>query len=418
MKATTSAPQKIAIIGAGFSGLTLAALLSESGKYSITIYDKNPAGGLINSTSVGGTLFENAAPSVLNHHEFENFTTRLGVKLHRALPSARKRYLFLSEPTRWPLGFTATLKFLLKAVRFGILKNKNASLSGLTLEEWATQHFGREFTEKVLKTAVRGIYATPISELSAELVAGRFFAEPRKKNRAKQKGSVVPEGGLSNFLARLKTELQKQNVSFKAENPDARQLLEIKQTSLVVFATGFSDFIGLISASPESFLRLQQLNAAAWLNLSAKVKAISLAKVHLLLPEAKHSIDGFGMLFHPDAGFQSLGVIANSQAFSDYGPAYNESWILNCHDTNGLERKVLADRERLFGESETVSSVQVSFTKNVYPVYDKNLQNWLAATHLQKGFYATGNYWGALGLAQIFLQNQQLCESITNHAEK
>lgn len=415
---TTPAPRNIIIVGAGFSGLTLAALLSETGRFKITIYDKNPAGGLINSKNIGGTLFENAAPSLLNHHEFENFATRRGVKLLRALPASRKRFLFLTKPVRWPLGLKETLQFLFKALQFGFLKNKGASLSGLTLETWANQYFGVPFTEKVLQTAMLGIYAGPISELSAELVAGRFFKEGRTKNRARIKGSVVPEGGLSNFMALLRSELQKQNVSFVAENPDATQLTELKQNSVIVFATGFTDFVGLVSSAPEKFIYLNQISPAAWLNLAAKVKTISLAKVHLLLPKAQHRIEGFGMLFHPEAGFNSLGVISNSRAFADYGPAYNESWIQKCSNPIGAEQKALADRQRLFGANETAQDCLVSFNKSVYPLYDKNLQNWLNATRLQKDIYGTGNFWGALGLTQIFLQNQKLCESIIQNAGK
>lgn len=413
-------PQRrsIVIVGAGFSGLTLAALLAETGKFKISIYDKKPAGGLISSSVISGTLFENAAPSLLNHHEFENFAARLGVKLHPALRKARKRYLFLNKPERWPLGWLASLNFLFKAVRFKFLKSKSDTLSGLSLEEWSVRYFGNDFTEKVLKTAMQGVYAGPISELSAELVAKRFFTEGRQKNRAKIKGSVVPEGGLSNFLAIIKAELLQKNVIFINEYPDAEHLTELHKNSLIVFATGFSDFVGLVSASPETFLRLEKLSGAAWLNLSAKVKTISLAKAHLLLPSATHTIDGFGMLFHPNAGFQSLGVIANSQAFAAYGPVYNESWIMKCTEPNGVILKITADRQRLFGVSDSPSATLVSFNKNVYPLYDKNLQNWLAATRLQCGIFATGNYWGALGLTQIFLQNQQLCERICNHEKK
>lgn len=413
-------PQRrnVVIVGAGFSGLTLAALLSDSGKFKISIYDKKPAGGLISSSVINDTLFENAAPSLLNHHEFENFATRLGVKLHPALRKARKRYLFLEKPERWPLGLIATLNFLLNAIRFVFLKNKLETLIGLSLEEWSVRYFGIDFTEKVLKTAMLGIYAGPISELSAELVAKRFFEDGHLRNMAKIKGSVVPEGGLSNFLTRIKADLLQKDVSFINENPSAQQLSKLHKNNLIVFATGFSDFVGLVSASPESFLRLEKISAAAWLNLSAQVKTISLAKVHLLLPSAKHTIDGFGMLFHPKAGFQSLGVIANSQAFTAYGPIYNESWILKCTEPNNIPFKIASDRQRLFGESESPASTLVSSNKNIYPLYDKNLQNWLAATKLQGGFFATGNYWGALGLTQIFLQNQQLCEKISAYEKK
>lgn len=414
---TNPAIKNVVIVGAGFSGLTLAALLAETGKFKISIYDKKPPGGLISSSVISGTLFENAAPSLLNHHEFENFAIRLGVRLHPALRKARKRFLFLEKPERWPLGLGASLKFLFKAVRFGLLNKKSETLNGLSLEEWSVRYFGNDFTEKVLKTAMLGIYAAPICELSAELVAKRFFVEGRQKNRAKIKGSVVPEGGLSNFLAKLEGELLQKNVGFVDEHPSSEQLTELQKNSLIVFATGFSDFAALVSQCPEKFLSLK-ITAAAWLNLTSKVTTISLAKVHLLLPSAKHTIDGFGMLFHPNAGFQSLGVIANSQAFAAYGPAYNESWIIKCTDPHGVLLKVATDRQQLFGENETPASSQVSFNKNVYPLYDKNLQTWLGATHLKSGIYATGNYWGALGLTQIFLQNQQLCERICNNEKK
>ena len=79
---------------------------------------------------------------------------------------------------------------------------------------------------------------------------------------------------------------------------------------------------------------------------------------------------------------------------------------------------MLADRERLFTITETPDFSLVSFNSEIYPLYDKNLQAWLTATRLQPGVFATGNYWGALGLTQIFLQNLQLCESINSYAKK
>ena len=418
---TKAGARKIAIVGAGFSGLTLAALLAETELFDITVFEKKSVGGVINASSTAGTLFENAAPSLLNHHEFENFAARFGVRLQPALPAARKRFLFVKKAVRWPLGILATLNFLYKIFRFVFLKNKSESLSGLTLQQWSELHFGEEFTEKILRTAMLGIYAGAISELSAELVLSRFFAKNRQKNRARLKGSVLPEGGLTHFLKIIKAGLLQKNVRFVAEDPGTLRLIELQQNSIVVFATSYSDFVALVAPSPENFIRLENVSAATWCSLAAKVTSISLAKVHLLLPDCQNKIDGFGMLFHPEAGFQSLGVIANSRVFPEYGPAYNESWILKCTDPAtdpaGAMAKVLTDRERLFSANERAKASLVSFNSNIYPLYDKNLLSWLAATRLKPGYFATGNYWGALGLTQIFLQNQQVCESLKNYVK-
>lgn len=114
-----------------------------------------------------------------------------------------------------------------------------------------------------------------------------------------------------------------------------------------------------------------------------------------------------------------MGAIANSQVFSEYGPEYNESWILqDAANESLLLQYVLADRERLFKSADQIKKSSVHISKNIYPVYSQDLLLWIRSTRLKEGFFATGNYWGALGLSQIFLQNLNLAKNIEDYAKK
>ena len=404
--------KNILIIGAGFSGLTLAALLQKKDIFNIVMYEKDTPGGVLQSETHAGVLIEQAASSFLNHHEIESFVNSYGVDIEKALPQSKKRYIFYEKLSRWPLGIVGTLYLLVKLFKFFLLSNKLLSLKGLTAEVWALQHFGYAFTDRMLRPALFGIYASDISELSAELVFARFLDPERKKNLAKHKSSVIPAGGLSPFLKTVRAELVKNEVQIIKKNLGLEELLRLKDDYIVVFAGKMTDFQELVRKKPEVFLEADSV--AGWASSSQKIRQLSLTKIAVFFDNAKNRINGFGVLFHPSSKFKSLGVIANSAAFATYGPEYNESWILK----DGSLASVLQDRHTLFGSSDNVSSSRTKNYPDVYPVYDLALLEWIKNTHLQKGFYATGNYWGHLGLTQIFLQNLNLAEKITDDAKK
>lgn len=406
--------KNVIIVGAGFSGLTLAALLAATKKFNITVFEKNSPGGFITSEIENEIIFENAAPSLLNHHELENFIAGFGFKISPALKSAQKRFIFSKKLQRWPLGFYESLQLFVNFIRLWFKRNQTSHLQNLSVEKWSELHLGIPFTEKMLRPALFGIYASDISDLSAELVIKRFF-EKKNRNRAVVRGSVIPQGGLANFLQHIRNDLQKRNVHFKKQQITTADLSAIEPGTRVVFATSFAGFTELVKPSPQTFLQLENALAAdRWLEFTAQIELISLAKVHVVPRTPQNKINGFGILFHPAARFSALGVIANSQVFAEYGPQYNESWILKYTDTEHLLSDVLNDRARLFGFRDEPAWSRVSISKNIYPVYNTHLLNWLNATHFRPGFFATGNYWGALGLTQIFLQNKQLAERLLN----
>lgn len=411
--------KNILIVGGGFSGLTLAALLQKKDIFNIVVFEKDSAGGVLQSETFENVLIEHAAPSLLNHHLLESFVQAYGADLVPALKSSSRRYLFYDHLSRWPLGVFESLQFAFRALKFFFCKDKSGTLKEMTIEAWALRHLGPAFTDKVLRPALFGIYASDIRDLSAELVLTRFFDKTIPKNRARLKGSVIPSGGLTNFLKLLRTELVKSEVQFIKKKIDFDELLRLREDYIVIFATSFTDFLALVKKNPALFLELPApADVQSWLAASARVTLISLLKVHLFFTEAKNRINGFGALFHPKNSFHALGVIANSNVFADYGPTYNEAWILKDEDEAGALVNVLTDRKRLFGSEDQVRASFVKKHTAVYPVYNTQLQQWLSLTGFQKGCYGTGNFWGALGLTQIFLYNINLTEKITSETQQ
>lgn len=404
------AKKNILIIGAGFAGLTLAALLQKKNIFNIVVFEKAEPGGLLQSENFENVLIEGAAPSLLNHSRFEEFAASYGVTLQKPLKTSRKRFIFYNGLTRWPLSVFETLSFILQAVKFFFLPEKLGTLPGLTVEAWSLRHFGKAFTDKVLRPALFGIYASDPRELDAELVLARFFSN-EKKDRPVFRGSTIPKGGLSNFLKFLKSDLVKNEVQFVKKNLLQEELLRLQNDYIVVFATGFKDFVNLVKKDPAAFLTTDDSN---WRELTDKIRLISLVKVHLFFENVAAKLLGFGALFHPDFNFNSLGVISNSCVFPEYAGRYNEAWILK----SGGAEEALADRARLFQDSTIPVNVFVKTHADAYPLYNEDLKTWIKATRFRERIYGTGNFWGQLGLTQIFLKNLNLVEQITSDSQK
>ncbi|MFN7904353.1 MAG: oleate hydratase, partial [Pseudobdellovibrionaceae bacterium] len=97
---------KVKIIGAGFSGLTLAYFLTESGTKpkDIQIIEKSSSvGGLIQSHVMDGYLVETAANAILGNHELEKMCSRIGIQILPHLKSSKRRFIFVDGPKQFPL---------------------------------------------------------------------------------------------------------------------------------------------------------------------------------------------------------------------------------------------------------------------------------------------------------------------------
>ena len=92
----------IHIIGAGFTGLTLAYELQKAG-LKVQLYEKNQVGGLLQTTHSSTHLRESAANGLLWTPRLEQLASELGVDFIASQKASKKRFIFREgRPRRWP----------------------------------------------------------------------------------------------------------------------------------------------------------------------------------------------------------------------------------------------------------------------------------------------------------------------------
>lgn len=401
----------IHVVGAGFTGLTLAWELQKAG-LKVTVYEKNQVGGLIQSIRTPTHLRETAANGVLWSPRLEVLASELGVEFQSSQASAKKRFIFHNQkPRRWPLGFSETVKVFVAAAKFILRKifAKKTMASDLTLEQWGTQSFGKPFTDVILSSAMQGIFALPPKQLNAKAVLESFKAVTAFKKAKKYKPvTYAPKNGMGELIQALKKQLVEKNITIKTQDIQNLKDLNLEKSDVVVIATSAWDAHKLL---PQAGL--------------SQVEAVPLTTVTLVWPKEAPTLEGFGCLFPPIEHFFAAGVLVNSCIFANRGPNPSETWIIS-QDQQGssdeqVKAHVLMDRQRLFASQGQPLECYITRWPKAIPAYNQNLQNFLesyqqtAKTLAKEHIYLAGNYLGKIGLAKIYDQNIALAKKLKVH---
>lgn len=402
----------IHIIGAGFSGLTLAWELQKAG-FKVTIYEKNLVGGLIQSYRTPTHLRETAANGVLWSPRLEVLAQELNVEFQASQAAAKKRFIFHNQKARrWPLSFSETVKVLAAGFRFVLKKvfAKKQMASHLTLEQWGNRSFGKPFTDVILGAAVRGIFALAPKYLNAKAVLESFKAVTAFKKAKKYKPvTYAPKNGMGELILALKEKLAEKNVVIKS-----LEILDLKDLNLE------KNDVAVIATSAWDAAKL--LPQAEGLN---QIQSVPVAKVTLVWPEHTPLLEGFGCLFPPVEQFFAAGVLVNSCIFANQGSKPSETWIisqdLEKYSDEQIKQNVLMDRQRLFPNQGQPLECHITRWSKAIPAYDQNLENFLAAYSqtakvlAKENIYLSGNYLGKIGLAKIYDQNIVLAKKLKVH---
>src|SRR6266436_2128907 len=100
----------VLVIGAGFSGLTLAYALRQLDLPVRILERGDKPGGLIATRAEEHGLVETAANALLADAEVERLFADLGLEFAAQLRTRKRRFIFWKKPKRWPLSLWATLK--------------------------------------------------------------------------------------------------------------------------------------------------------------------------------------------------------------------------------------------------------------------------------------------------------------------
>ncbi|HLM60684.1 MAG TPA: NAD(P)/FAD-dependent oxidoreductase [Pyrinomonadaceae bacterium] len=214
---------KIAIVGSGFLGLTLALRLAQAGKQA-TVYETAPEiGGLASAWKIGDvvwdkhyhvTLLSDAYTRKIVEEiglgdEFEWVETKTGFYTDRKLVSMSNSLEFLKFP---PLDLIS--KFRLGGTIFYASRVKDwKSLEKISVEDWLTKLSGRKTFEKMWKPLLKAKLGEAYRETSAAFIWAtiqRMYAARNSGLKKEMFGYV--RGGYARVLEKFGEHLKEKGV--------------------------------------------------------------------------------------------------------------------------------------------------------------------------------------------------------------
>lgn len=400
--------RRIAIIGAGFSGLSAAWALSKHG-FAVEIFEKKSrVGGLI-STEKSTILVESAANAILANQYVEEMFADIGVQPVVSGHRSKKRWIFRKgEPRRVPLEWFEAVTAV-KSLILSRQKQRFIPGTGETLAQWGSRCLNPAAVSYLISPALQGVYGTTAEKLSAELIVGPLLRRSAKLPRGRLRGSISAKRGMQEVTDRLADWLQSQGVQIHfSADPKIEELQN--EFAAVIVATSHTHAAEL----------MQKIAPNAAQDLK-KVPSLSLSTCTLGFKSSP--LRGFGCLFPHEEGFRALGVLFNTDIFAGRGRGRSESWIFSGDAANDDEvvAWALADRQKMTGQTEAPRVQRVHRHIRALPLYGFELRDFLRSGHLSSGHrlnesaypvYLTGNYLGALGLGKILAQNAALAKHL------
>lgn len=442
--------KKIAIIGAGISGLTLAWKLKQTG-HNVTVFEaSSQPGGAIKSYREDGWLAE-AGPNSIQDSDASVTelveSLQLGDRLLEASTEAKRRYIVRHKRPQLvpnsPISAIKTPLFSWKA-KFGILGEpfrpvlENSDTIDESLASFVRRRLGSEFLDYAINPMVGGIYAGNPERLSVGHAFGKVKAledefgslikgaigrmRQRKKSGEKphKKRVLSFPNGLSELTNAIANQLGpalhlNTRVSTITRHPNNTYSLTYQQptphsqlpTSHSQLPTPYSQIIysgtthGLERITFEGFeglpsTKLTQLPYApvSSLTLGFNREAIS------------HPLDGFGVLVPEKESMNILGCLFTSSIFPNRSPEGHVTLTvfiggmrnpdLVQMDEHEIKSIVFKDLDTLLGvKSAPVFSHFTRWNKAI-PQYETGFGDFLeimdSIEEKNPGFYLVGNF--------------------------
>lgn len=226
-------PQKIAIVGSGLLGMTLALRLAERGERVTVFESSNEIGGLASTWNIGGVTWDKhyhvtlasdghtrkLAEDIGLGDQFRWVETKTGFYTDGKLYSMSDTMEFLKFP---PLDIISKMR--LGATIFYASRVKDwKALEKVSVEDWLTKLSGRRTFEKIWRPLLKAKLGESYRDTSAAFIWAtiqRMYAARNSGLKKEMFGYV--RGGYATLLDRLRDVLVEKGVEIRLNSPVAR----------------------------------------------------------------------------------------------------------------------------------------------------------------------------------------------------
>ena len=343
--------KKVAILGAGMAGLSFAYYLKKyNSNVDFVILEKSTrVGGVVFSEKLNELVFEWGPRGVRPKGRGQvvlEIVEELGLwnELVFANDNAKKRYLYHDDKLHvlpyslWSLLSSPYLKLLIKA----IIKDFTAvKFDGdETIASFVDRHFGNEFRALFFDSMVSGVWAGDVENMSISATLP-LLKELEGANGSILKALITHQAKSIDSKKYDKDITSKALFSFKGGMETLVNALENHLNDFIVYnvdidAIHFSDKVELVvngesQVFDELVSTIPAYSIAAYTDykLSTLLKSIHYAPIAVLnikLPKSAIDFDGFGFLVPSSENSVVLGMVANSNTFTEHA---TDDYVVN-----------------------------------------------------------------------------------------
>ncbi len=444
--------ERIAIIGAGITGLVTAYTLQKQG-FECHLFEKNSLpGGAIKTVKSGSWQVEYGPNTMLLKDKtvkvFLEETGLLDQKV-TANPSAEKRYILKNGKLEaLPGSVTGAVKtplFSLKG-KFRVLAEPFISKStnpDQTVAEFTKRRLGQQILDYAINPFVAGIFANSPDSLSlrhafpmmhnleqeyGSLIWGSFAGAKKRKQSGRIKRELISfRDGIGQMPTILASKLD--TVHFNTEISSIEKMLD--GWHLISGKKQYGPFDSVVLNTP----------LYKWNTELLSIKKVQMAKIQSVYypplsvfclgfrkDQVSHPLDGFGFLVPEKENRSVLGALFSSTLFEERAPAGHHLLTvfvgggrqpkLGSLETEKLLPIVLDELRDIIGsEGEPAFIDHVYWPKSIpaYHVgYDEILQVFDSIENQNPGLYLAGNYRHGISVPDCILNGLKLADRVAS----
>ena len=447
--------KKIAVIGAGIAGLTVAWRLKQAG-CKVTVFEQsNYAGGCIKSFFDSGYLLEMGPNTILNSSTaLWKLAADLGLEKSRLAAQKEigsRRFIYrkmrlIEVPAGPKILFSPVLSV---AGRLRILKEpfiaKRSDNAPESLASFIKRRLGKEVLRNLVTPFVSGIYAGDPEKLCLKSVfpklhqierdyGGIFKGMRALRGDIKASGLSSFRGGLGELILSLSNGLGESVVK-------GAKVKEVKKTgekfSVVLDEAGLAkkcdDIFDKVVVATQSFAAAKIVSSIDR-DLSGALQKIEYAPVvvsHLGFKKEDigHHLNGFGYLVPREEGVRQLGTLWSSSLFSGRAP---KGRVLLTNFTGGaldpeavdlndddILKQTLADLKKTLKISGNPEFVSITRYAHAIPQfnlgYDELIKKIRESVSKINGLHLAGSYAEAVSVAGTVEHAEKVAAQIADN---